>query len=529
MNTELLESLMVNAPGAMLPVGHAMATQGDLEGLQRWLDVLVDHRWEGVMHPDPTDIVPMNISVSSRDATGRTVMAVVPTTTATILAEALVHNTYPGLTPVEEKLLGTYLQAAGKIAAQDVLREELVWALCRRVDREGPLRAALAAFPAWSSEMSFARLSRHDREYGLYPLDTALNVAMSGQEGRPRAFLTLCEHFDPTAAATGHESNSPIGTSLGRLAGSFTAGVGNTWRKIWERLLAGPQVIEGLRVVQAIERWGPVDANRPSKASESRHAIAALHLQGSANRGLPWREDVIRFVLGDLDEVTDGPSRLRQTPEEMARARWPVDLDDSVDCRTSQLLATALAAHCAPVLELLEPLVRTLSTQPVILQLGRGPLHLSMLPRAKPPDVYPTPLMYVVRGASEAQPADEVRLDDTLGVLERFGLMDSEHAPNVRTAMHLVAQTADLDRARWLVKLVDLGLNPEGQDASGRKPAALMADKGDKELWNNVLRSLKARHRASEALAEIADVDGLKTDVTPQGFSDPVAKKKRRP
>ena len=104
---------------------------------------------------------------------------------------------------------------------------------------------------------------------------------------------------------------------------------------------------------------------------------------------------------------------------------------------------------------------------------------------------------------SQAGPSPQARLRHTLEFMRSEGL--DLHAAGL---MHKAAQLGSTGIDVLVVRL-DLGLDPDVKDGWGRKPSKMVNDADDRDRWESVVHSFKARRSAHQILDGM-DLDGAK-------------------
>lgn len=498
----LFETMMQQSPVAMLPFGHSLALQGDVDALAHWMKAIGSHNWKGLMVDDINNVAPLAIPLIGDGASKSASVSLNPAAVVAIALNAnatLVRDNAP-LAESEHLLVQSYLNAAKGHKFERHLHTELLWAVCSYCDRGAAVTAALSTGP----DLTLKSLYNTQKERGMYQLDTVFGVSLKSRDSaRPNAFLALCESLGPPCFL---DESDEIGIDfsglLGGIRGSSTYSPGP---KIWQQLLASADPAPALAALLQIEQRAPSKSYDDHRSLQhGRATVVAHHVMHAAENGLAWSAEVVDFLLGRTSQYS-GPSG---TTVEQSKSICDAikigggHFGDQGGRDVAFQIQMGLAAHCKPLLEHCLDHLRELQKSPKHLQLSSQSL-IPPTQNAKDPDDYPLPLSFVIRGISNKQVVVESRLTEVVELLESTGLLDAERQPNRKTAMHYLASAPVEQKAEWFFRLTNLGLDPEGCDAKGAKPAARIKDKDEKAEWQNYIRLVKAREAARDAVSEI--------------------------
>lgn len=507
MTPEIFDELMSFTPTSMLPLGFRLAKTEDLGLLSQWMQTIGRHGWRGLLPANALNAGPLRMAVNMPDSPHPVEMFLSPAVVvATALARdpARCRDDLP-LDPGEADLMRHYIGSARKHAFGRLLIDELLWALTSKVDRSAPVQVAIEE----GATVGLKTLPRgggpdNNRYEDLSLSNNALALAMSKQTGfKPHAFMGLSTHLGPLKRV---EREGLVGSDVFQGIESLWHGILDTtgYDNKWGLILGAPDVSAALMALREIEQRAPSQCVE-ADLQRGRLSLVSAHLRHSALKGVPWRDDVVEFLLGYRATFQGGRMRVQQD-EALCRSLRTLQ-PGLVGSKTMEsVVSTALAGHCPPVLRLFEPVCRQMAQQPQLLHAQYANRVLQPDSRAQDADRYPTALMYVVQGlqvqSGVPRYIDQGRLNATIELLHDYGLLQAEHQPGRRNALHFLARSDVSDPQWWVTRLVELGLDPHQRDASGKKPDEHLKDKEQRAQWRQLLRTIQARQVAGQTLAE---------------------------
>lgn len=334
--------------------------------------------------------------------------------------------------------------------------------------------------------------------------DPSVNATVRYPEGRA-GFLSstkvaLASGNLHAVAAIAKSGNEEAETSLRLLV--IDADIGarsamNPAKAIASTMALQGRNYKGLSTLAVIEA-----ATEPS--IELRCKVLGAYLEESAQRRIGWDPLQVEWMMGHPATQPGMPPQTRGfTPKSWAKAP---------DYPTNDLLTMALQTHCHPVLTVLADRLVQLQQE--------GTLPPAFSPNTKTARAAAKEGSYGINHLTALgltmHPinADFRVLTDhfegTVDLLQRLDLIkdDTTDLRSSRPALHTAAREMG-DQTGWaLTRLLDMGVPAEVKNTMGRVATHGMPA-SEKEAWNTIVRSYKARSAATEALGDIRRDLGL--------------------
>lgn len=501
--TEVCQFLMTESPFAMFSTGYALAQKRDLKGLLTWLTAIDQHQWRGLLPIDDYSKLPL-IVAQTVDGAGEVTSQEVAVSPALIVAHAL--RVKPGdqnkpLTTDEIELLECYLHSIKSHSLhlqRKRLQEELVYALAAKVDRSGPMRYLLERGVDYELK-TLKSISRYNLSFN----ETALNAALSpGRlENNPHAFLAVMHSFGDVVC--GNLMNDPMQFSM-RLALDVLIRFSRKDTREVDLFTQADPVI-ALQCLRQIElRFTQLHSDK--FFVQNRQQIVSRHINFCALNDLAYNPDIVKFLLGEAVDYRGNLDIHVNTTHEMlllSRSKSNADFERNV----TQLILDGLTGHCHEILHAYRlPLMYLVENPGFLNDVDMGKtIEVKSKKQSAYGDaaVQNTPLMFVAADSCPVQPDRRRQLDLTLQLLKDIGALDSENAPNQTTVMHFIAARSFENCLHWLMKFMDVGLDPLAKNSNGKTPDSLVKDKSEREAWRYAVRSKLAKDAANQSIAQI--------------------------